>query len=566
MTTMNVIQDAARSLREGQWNDYKARVMSAYRVDNEKIWTQLAAEHPQTVNVIAALTNQPADSRASACEWLLPVVGLLDSISVDEALALLDFADFLDLSHRYMPAEQLKPHITAQSVLGRQLGQIMRTRTEPKEACLIVWAGAFSSGASQEAVQYAAELLTGTPVDTQLFAHLLNNLPATDDVVRKTLEPVETEVAGVLVSNIGELGYLGWSALCCVAVFSPTARSQLQAALNAGEQHAVLAIANTLYRTDNPLAGVTGTPVVDIVSRLLEIALSDPQCRARIDAAVNSLFFRTSLKPVVVQCVKNLRSTEGAIELFGETFGALARHPIEFAQVLTDWLLHPDASFNSIRGLLSLCTTSQAQVGLDEIEFAAQSPQQRTNAARRLLALTHHGPTLCKYIATIAEMSTLGTERFALAGQMFDLAFAEYPGATEEFLKKKTVEISRTAPEAHVFRGVYSNTLRWRRVLERLPKRKELLPSDTDLQTLRTRKQRINREIMRIAAERSIFRDVVTNMHIVQGRKFSTRTKFGQPQITEMRQTSHFVELPSSELADPMRGQLERNKLLRNAR
>ena len=71
---------------------------------------------------------------------------------------------------------------------------------------------------------------------------------------------------------------------------------------------------------------------------------------------------------------------------------------------------------------------------------------------------------------------------------------------------------------------------------------------------------------MRVAAERSIFASICAKVHLAQGKKFASHTPFGEPQITQMAESRHFVELPSSELADPMRGQIERHNLLQSAR
>ena len=149
---------------------------------------------------------------------------------------------------------------------------------------------------------------------------------------------------------------------------------------------------------------------------------------------------------------------------------------------------------------------------------------------------------------------------------MLNEAFAEYPGATEAFLQNKTKAIPRSDPVAAVYRGVYANVVRWRRVLNRLPDLKELRPTDTELHTLRTIKRRTNRDIIRGAAERSVFAQIFTSVHIVQGRKFASHTRFAPAQVTEMAETGHWVELPSSERADPLRGQLQRRNLLRGAR
>jgi hypothetical protein len=71
---------------------------------------------------------------------------------------------------------------------------------------------------------------------------------------------------------------------------------------------------------------------------------------------------------------------------------------------------------------------------------------------------------------------------------------------------------------------------------------------------------------MRGAAERSVFASIFTNVHLAQGRRFATHTAHGAPQIAEMQQASHSIELPSSELADPVGGMLRRAKTLSASR
>lgn len=563
----DVIHIAACSLQAGHWSEYESQVKAAYRTSEDEIWAQLAKQHPGTVNVFVALSALSGHEGSAACTWLLPVVGQLPHLSLSDAKQLLAFAETLNLSYRHMPAEQLKPHIAARPELGRELGEFLRAADAPGEASVFVWAGAFASGAPKEAACYLETLLTGTLGDTRLAAVLSTFLPSDNEEVQGVLTSLESSLADVFIDNAAALGSLAWTAMCHIADQSAKARSALSEALRVASPEATIAIANSLYRQNQTTVGVTGAPVEELISSLLQTGLSDDRFRHHIDAAVDSLFFRPALRSIATQAAMRLGATANdVVKAFPEVFGALANHPAEFASVLTDWLLSPDANFASLASLVSMCTSSRAPVALDEAAFVAQTPERRVKAARRLLALTHHGPTLCHFCELIAKMSMLGSERFNLSGQMLDNAFLEYPGATEEFLKDKISTLSPSAPEAQVFQGVYANVVQWRGVLEKLPNRKELRPSDAELQVLRARKRRINREIMRVATEQSIFASICTNVHMAQGRKFASHTPFGAPQITHMAESSHFVELPSSELADPMRGQIERNNLLRNAR
>jgi hypothetical protein len=563
----NAIHLAASMLQAGLWTDYLSQVKMAYGADEDEIWGQLAKQHPETVNVFDALSALFSQDSFAVCRWLLPVVGQLSHLSLSDAKQLLSFADTLNLSYRHMPAEQLMPHISARSELGVELGEYLRAGGAFSDASVFPWAAAFAAGAPKPAAAYLAKLLTGADIDIRLAAVLTTFLPFKNEEVQQVIASLEPALADALVGSVTVLGSVAWTAMCHIAPQSVRATKALQDALQAGIPEATVAIANSLYRIDQDTAGVTGTPLEQLVDSLLQIGLADDSIRTHIDAAVDSLFFRQTLRPVATRSVIRLGAVANdVVAVFPEVFGALANQRHEFGIVLTDWLFSPATSFASLASLLSMCVNSRAPIVLDEAAFAAQSPERRVKAARRLLALIHHGPTLCEFCALIAGMSILGSERFNLSGQMLDNAFIEYPGATEDFLKAKTSNLSPRAPEMQVYQNIYANVLQWRDVLEQLPKRKELRPSDSELQVLRARKRRIDREIMRIAAEQSVFASLATNLHMAQGRKFASHTPFGAPQISHMAEASHFVELPSSELADPMRGQIERRNLLGNAR
>ncbi|QKL52920.1 hypothetical protein HI795_14245 [Ralstonia solanacearum] len=557
------LREAILALREGHWDQYEALMRPLLKSNNDEIWTRLAAEHPAPLNLLSVLSQLSSEQARAACHWLLPAIGKLSALSLSEAFSLLDFAETLDASYWYVPAQQLAPHIAERTDLGAEIGEGLRADPRRGDALQRVWAVAFSSAAPQIAARQLAVLMTGSQTDTQLLIHLLHALRVDVPAVQAELAGCERPLADFLLGQTGEFGHEAWSAMTCIASLSPTAVGYLLGAVDSADSQAVGAIANSLYQ----LKGIAVESLQRILNGLVTIGVQNEQPRAQIDQGIESLIFSDELRPYVVASLLDLCSLESdAVEMFKETFGGLAEHPTEFFRVLSEWLVRPVTSFSSVASLLTLCTSRRAPVGLDGAVFAAHEPDSWLKAARRLLALTHHGPTLCQFIAAIAAMESIGDARLQLAGQMLNITFTEYPSATEQFLKAKTAETSRSDPTAHVFRGVYANALRWRRVLARLPARKELRPSELELQALRAMKRRINREIMRAAEEQSVFRQMVSKSHIAQGRKFASHTPFGPPQVTEMAQSSHSVELPSSELADPMRGILERRKLLESAR
>lgn len=562
------LNDAISALLERRWDDYDEIMRDLLSGESDdQTWEIIAAAHPAKLNLIDALLSWPKERMRSAHYRLLPAIRRLSALDLADALRLLEYSASLEPSYRHIVAQNLGPHIAKRPDLGCEIGEHLRKGTTLDDASQRVWAGAFASFAQKEAADYATELVTGTDTDTRLLAQLISFLPIDSPPVRTALAGQEKEIANLLYLAVPLQGYEAWTALACFAEISSSAMAYLLAALDAHDAQAAMAMSNALYRITSASVGVTHEPLERILHRLVTIGLENEQIRPHIDRGIESLLFHKLLRSQTVSFLLDLGTVDGRIaELFQNTFEALGDRSGDFAFVLTAWLLRPDASFQAIGSLLSLCVAKKALVGLDAAAFVATSTERRVKAARRLLALTHNGPTLCQFIAFLAEMTALGPERLDLAAQMFNEAFAEYPGATEDFLREKSKICSRAATESAVYRGVYANVLRWRRVLARLPDLKELRPTDSDLHTLRTMKRRMNRDIIRGAAERSIFAEIFTSVHVAQGRKFASHTQFAPPQVVEMGEASHMIELPSSEIADPMRGLLHRATLLKDAR
>jgi hypothetical protein len=563
----DVTQLATLALQAGNWAKYVSLVRDLDSSNDDEFLAGLAKQHPSVINLLDALSVVKEQDCFEVCTWLLPVVGHLSSFSLSDAKQLLEVAEVLDLAHRYVPAEQLSPHIVARPELGNELGEYLRSIDLLGDASAFVWAGAFAGAAPVVAATYLAKLLTGADIDTRLAAILTTCLPYRNEEVQKIVASFEPALAHSLAGSTETCRDVAWRALCRIASKSRAASNVLNGALNSGIPDASIAIANSLHLIDDPAANlVIGTSLEELINCLFQFCLSESETRRHVDAAIGSLFHRPLLRPIVTEATRKLgQFGNDMVELFPDVFNALANQRDEFATVLTDWLGSPDTCFDSLASLLSMCTHARAPIVLDEVAFAAQSGDQRTKAARRLLSLLHNGPTLCKFCALIAEMTALGPERFHLAGQMLDNVFMEYPAATEEFLKFKASTLA-DVPDAQIYRDIYANVLEWRGVLESLPIRKELLPTDSEMQVLRARKLRISREVMRMASERSFFAKFCSNVYVAQGKKFASHNAFGDPLITPMVETTHSVELPSSELADPMRGLIETNSLLRGAR
>ncbi|ATA53161.1 hypothetical protein CKY39_08015 [Variovorax boronicumulans] len=324
-----------------------------------------------------------------------------------------------------------------------------------------------------------------------------------------------------------------------------------------------MAIATWLAGHGAPTLGATGIPVIDVIDLLLRRAVADEQLRETVDSNVQWLFYSPVLRPVVMDCIYRLAELKAPVAtLFDAIFDQIKENESDFAKLLTTWLLSPLASNQAIRSVLVQCDVGTAPVVLDTTQFMAASQNQQIVACRRLQILGTGGSALCKFIGIFAETPAMQPIGLAYARQMLPAVMEEFPGATEDFLRTRTGPDQKQMPYATLYRAALARALHWRRILKRLPKRDELKPTDDEIHVLRMRQQRRTQEIVRSARERSIFRDISTNLHLAQGKRFASHDYRGSSGVSEMAELSHSIELPSSELSDPARASMNRSRTL----
>jgi len=376
-------------------------------------------------------------------------------------------------------------------------------------------------------------------------------------------QPLRNWLTGLLETNAES----AWYCLVEFGQFDVDAYAVVADGLERGISPAALHVARSIFRVDGTAYGASNAPLADVLQRLVTLACANASLCDNVDLALSSCLTRKSQRPIAIDCLSGLESgPEDILERFDATFHALCEDAPLFKKILTGWLLSPTASFQVIGAMLNLIASNRAQVGLDEALFAQASPLARTKAARRLLGLVGDGGVLCQFAADIARMVSLGDAGLELATQMFNLLKDEFPHATEEFLKPLAASARRQERGATIFHGVYATVLAWKQHLERLPRRLELHIGDTDALALRSARIKQQAEIHRGAEAMSVFSSVMKKVHIAQGHRFTSHMKDGPMPISDMGRFSHSIELPSSELSDPMRGLLHRMQMRRTAR
>lgn len=523
------------------------------------LWPAIGKKHGINVNLVDELVSWPRDKPREAMTYLVPAIAHAPSLSLSDARALLQYAPSAGLSFLHRLAASLRPHFARDISLALQLGGELQHggRSEEEHRA---WAQALCAASATRALSFAMSLTTSVVGPAHVYSTVLQYLPVGQADVLAEIVCYEETLVEQAIDAIAAIGENGWFGLSALARVSKKATERLVAGVRQGDRGAVLAGCSLLQLGWETDPSVSRQDLVELAGVVTQTALTNPSYCAPVGRALASLIHNDKTRNVGQRCLEQMGGcqTMNAVEGMEEAFDALCEFPDAFGSVLTAWLISPAMSFNSLRSLLSKCGSGRAPVVLAAGVFAAATPERKLAASRRLLSLCINGNVLCQFIGLLAESEALQPHGLQLAEGLLNQAFVEYPNATVEFLKMHTGPTARSSPHSRLYRGVLANALRWKRVLERLPRLKELRPTDLQLRALHMMQWRRNAEIMRIARERSVFASLATQVNLAQGRKFASHFGRGTPQVSETVETKHSMELPSSETADPVGGALTR--------
>lgn len=556
------VEERLALLVSGRFAELRALTLPQDEQQDRQLHERLAEADLREVDLLDSFERWVPVNLYAACHTVLPALGLSSRADVPRLMRLLRMVSVeIDPRANYV-SEALQVRFASQPSLPMELAACFDSDGPVTDMACRVWATSFAMAHPVAATQFVVDRLEPQASDQRAVHALVVTIPWRAAEVRTLMtshrQAMLAWLKGLLETNADD----AWYCLVELAQFDSDAYALVAAGLERGVPPAAQHVARSLFRMDGTAYAVNHVPLADVLQRLVTLACADATVCDNVDLALSSCLKRQSQRPIAIDCVRTLGDgPDDVLKRFDSTFYALSEDAALFKEVLTGWLLSPTASFNVINAALNLVASNRAPAGLDEALFAGATPLARTKAVRRLLGLLNDGMALCQFAADIARMETLGAAGLELASQMFNMLKDEFPHATEDFLKPLAASALRRERGAQVFRGVYAIVMTWKRHLERLPKLPELHIGDADAMAFRTARVEQQREIHRGAEAMSVFASVMTKVHIAQGHRFTSHMQDGPSPISDMGHFSHAVELPSSELSDPMRGLIHRMQM-----
>lgn len=567
LLSKEAIDERLALLVNGKFAELRKLTLGQDARQDQQFHQWLAEADMKEVDLLDAFERWVPVNQYAACHTVLAALSLSSRADVPRLMRLLRMLqEGTDPRANYV-SEALQARFTTQPALPQELAACFDNDAPITDMAYRVWAVAFAMAQPVAAARFLVDRLGPACCELRVVTALVTAIPWRSVEVRAILAPHHQPLRNWLTGLLETDAEGAWYGLVEFGQFDVDAYALVADGLERGISPAVLHVARSLFRVDGATYGANNVPLEDVLQLLVTLACADASLCDNVDLALHSCLKRQNQRPIAIDCLSGLESApEDILKRFDATFYALCEDAPLFKKILTDWLLSPTASFQVIGAMLNLIASNRAPGALDEALFAQASPLARTKAVRRLLGLLGDGGVLCQFAADIARMVSLGDAGLELATQMFNLLKDEFPHATEEFLKPLAASARRQERGAPIFRGVYATVLVWKRHLERLPRRLELHIGDADALALRSARIKQQAEIHRGAEAMSVFASVMKRVHIAQGHSFTSHMEDGPMPISEMGRFSHSIELPSSELSDPMRGLLHRMQMRGTAR
>jgi len=251
----------------------------------------------------------------------------------------------------------------------------------------------------------------------------------------------------------------------------------------------------------------------------------------------------------------NKNPNEEADSLFNLTVSLLSKNKEKLGKLITNLLNHDDyRAHNLITNLVHAPSVHDITgVELDKKVISSLDFDDILFISRKILGYIFWPDLLCSLIYSILKKKDIDDEVRGLVINIFtDLIGRDYPRKTINFLNERIKESNQNKIECKACKIIIKSIEKYQNQLKELPRLKELIPPNKQCYQIALEESKKMAETMEQAQKKSIVQQLATKIPLKYGRAwFSYRQgKYGKP--TPLSSFSRSVEIPRSELIEPI--------------
>lgn len=253
---------------------------------------------------------------------------------------------------------------------------------------------------------------------------------------------------------------------------------------------------------------------------------------------------------------------EGGLETsFSSTVHRIAEQPGVLSRALTGWLLHDDSRYPLIaRKLVSrLRTEGVTSLELDITIIDELTQDEIRFLLRRILGYIVGDEVQIHLVFSLVRARDAKNRTFGFVASVFqDQVGYDYPYQTIEYLKERLTAENETEEVKALCSKITTELQERLDALDALPDLKEFHPSSLKMRRFSKERHRQMNEAMEEASKDSIWRQLTTHIPLKAGRRTFQTINGQYTDPMELKEMSHSVALPRSEISDPAGAARER--------
>lgn len=352
------------------------------------------------------------------------------------------------------------------------------------------------------------------------------------------------------------------SAMRAVAQAAATQHSLIEDLLRvaeSGNQYPLLVLADFVSMNHEVLKEHESLP--KILRTLIGLEPESSEGIQNFDWVLHSIFAEEKYRELVMECLTEwtirhgstkLRDTD-LIELFNQTISSVANDAPRLAKLITNWLL---ADQQQLAGACGGLINALWVRGFKQPIFSKEILDRASDADLKFLARRMLGYVISEEPLLSMTFSLLNTDD--APRRTFGLIHAllvqevgrDYIRTTLEAISEK-LQI-QLPEEIALLKSAHAKLSAYAKNIEELPRLQELRPPAQLRRMIALKRSRQMRESMDAATEKSIFRQISTQVPLKAGTGWFSVTKSGVSETHRLQSISHQVSLPRRALVDPV--------------
>jgi hypothetical protein len=361
---------------------------------------------------------------------------------------------------------------------------------------------------------------------------------------------IESETDAQLRFSAIEAAFRLWEKLGLTQPYRQ--REFIEAIGNRGDTNELSALAAMLFYHDKGLPRET----IDDVLRLLEFTQSNYSATlGNLDLAIKENDDRWSFEavvPVFAACIPHLDEKAKKQDYYRFSKWALGS-PKYTSYLFAEWLAGGDFKLCSFLAELIGAGDKGTIVWIQKPHLPPDADDQIFMARKCVGFLWHHEVTAASILLSIVKYGQARAQSEAEA-LLFDPLLLSYGGNLRAFLETQRSNSSTRISEcARRLLSTHDDHIAG---IETTRELVELLPSIEHRRAVAMKDRDRNREIQKMAHEQSIFARIMTHHTLLYGRKSFSVIQGAEgtkhPNISELSEISHSIELPRLMVIDPV--------------